>query len=92
MFQLLEKSMATRGYDLVRSQDVPSLADDDLHGRRGKRFELVGRVKPLGFWLFMLISMGANIGFLIKSKQQSDIGRSPFSKSSIPSSTLISQI
>ena len=81
MFQFLEKSMATKGYDHVRPDDVPSIADDDFHDRRDGSKEIVRRVKPLAFGLFVLISVGANFIFLIKSGQQLDIGRSPFSKS-----------
>ena len=73
--------MATRGYDLVRSEDVPSIADDDFHDRKDCLNEIVRRVKPLAFWLFVLISVGANFILLIKSGQQSDVGHSPFSKS-----------
>ena len=82
MLPSLEKMMATRGYNLLKSEDVPSVADDDLRGRQGKARELAGRVKPLAIWLFILISVGANFVFLIKSGQQTDIGRSPFSESS----------
>lgn len=74
--------MATRGYKLLKSEDVPSLTDDDLHGRQSTKRELAGRVEPLAIWLFILISVGANFVFLIKSGQQTDIGRSPFSESS----------
>ncbi len=83
--------MAARGYKVVGSEDAPSLADDDIHGRQGKKIKLMSRVKPLAFWLFILISVGMNFILLIKSEHRSDIGRSPFSKSSAPSFTKISQ-
>ena len=82
--------MATRGgYNLVGSEDVHSPADDDPHGRQSKKIKLVGRIKHLAFWLSMLIFVGTNFILLIMSEQQSDKDRSPFSKSSIPSSTRI---
>ena len=75
--------MATRGYNPLGSEDGHSPADDDLYGRQSKKIKLVSRIKPLAFWLFILISVWTNFILLIKSEQQSDNGRLPFSKSSI---------
>ena len=89
MLQFLEKKLATRGYKLIRSEDTLSIPGDDPHGRKVKNIKLVSHAKYLAFWLFILSSVGMNMVLLNKSKHRSEMGRSPFSKSSVSSFTKV---
>ena len=84
--KILWQSTVTSRWD---QKMCPHLLTMTSIGDKVKNFEPSSRVKPLVFWLFILTSVAANIIFLNKFKELSDIGHSPFSKSSVPPSSTL---